>query len=131
MRHVKPGILGVTPPSPHRRELLKLPPNRTQVADQQVQILPRSRQPVAAIAHLASTYFHAHLNRLVVPAFPWLISYLPFGDEDLRCGTRLELPAGLDDVGDPGHVPADPSIWSWRVKLAMRQALPVPDAEER
>jgi hypothetical protein len=47
-RHVKPGILGVTLPSPHRRELLKLPANRTQVTDQQVQILPRGgRQPVA------------------------------------------------------------------------------------
>jgi hypothetical protein len=65
MRHIKPGIPGATLPSPHRRELLKLPANRTQVADQQVQILPRGRQLVAAITHLSSTYFHAYLNRLV------------------------------------------------------------------
>jgi hypothetical protein len=56
---------GGTLPPPHRRELLKLPANRTQVADQQVQIVPRGRQPVVAIAHLSSTYLHAHLNRLV------------------------------------------------------------------
>jgi hypothetical protein len=50
MRHVRPGIPGLTLPPPHGREFLKLPASRAQVADQQVQILPRGRLPVIAIA---------------------------------------------------------------------------------
>jgi hypothetical protein len=50
-RHVTPGIPRETLPPPHGRELLELPANRTQVAGQQVQILPRRRQPVMTITH--------------------------------------------------------------------------------